>query len=62
MARIAYSARVCVLAAMVAAAGCARPSARLEAFGVDARAVATNALPAGGWWELPAAVAAEDEL
>lgn len=59
---MAHSARVALLAAMVAAAGCARPSARLEAFGADARAVATNALPSGGWWELPAARVAEDVL
>lgn len=62
MARLAYSARVCVLAAMVAAAGCVRPSARLEAFGEDARAVATNELPAGGWWSIPVEAVAEEEL
>lgn len=57
-----YIARVALLAAVVAAAGCARPSARLEAFGEVARPLATNALPSGGWWELPAARVAEDEL
>lgn len=54
--------RAMVAAAMVAAAAGCRAPARLDAWGDAARPVATNELPAGGWWAHPAAIVAEEEL